>query len=250
MQGPMFYGRMNQSYGCECERDSYARGYMAAIQMVEMMQMMQMIRMMQMRQYGDGFPMGGPQGCCRMPMDESMGMYLGAPNHMPYSPMPWGPGPSDYGPRMNGGGYTNRAYPVSPNYGGGGGSDAVELGRRFLGENSIDIKGRMPNFTAAGGQTNNCADFVSACLESTGALSGHHVNVSEMERSLVKQGYRRISAAEAKPGDVYITESRSHTELVAAPGATRLIGSNNDRPGHQVISEKPHNGSGVFYTRG
>lgn len=135
--------------------------------------------------------------------------------------------------------------------GGGNGSDPVALGRQFIGQNAIDIKGKLPHFTAAGGQTNNCADFVSSLLESSGKLQGHHVNVKEMEQALIKQGWRQVPAAQAKPGDVWMNHSRGHVELVTAAGGTRTIGSNNDRPGHQVISERAKNpGSGVYYSKG
>jgi cell wall-associated NlpC family hydrolase len=128
----------------------------------------------------------------------------------------------------------------------GSGQDAVDLGRKFLGQNSADIKGKLPNFTAAGGQTNNCADFVSSLLESTGRIKGHHINVEEFERSLRAQGYAQVPAGQAQPGDVWISNSRGHTELYAGNG--RTIGSNNDRPGHQVISERPKApGTGVYY---
>jgi hypothetical protein len=128
----------------------------------------------------------------------------------------------------------------------GSGQDAVDLGKQYLGQNSIDIKGKLPNFTAAGGQTNNCADFVSSLLESTGRIKGHHVNVSELEQSLRQQGYQEVPKDQAQPGDVWISDSRGHTEMVAERGGTRLIGSNNDRPGHQVISMNS-NSSGHYY---
>lgn len=134
---------------------------------------------------------------------------------------------------------------ITPN---GTGQDAVDLARQYEGHNSIDIKGRMPHFTAAGGQTNNCADFVSSALEATGRVRGHHINVREFERSLQAQGYVQVPASQARPGDVWINHSRGHTELVSTRGATHTIGSNNDRPGHQVISERPKApGSGVIY---
>lgn len=130
------------------------------------------------------------------------------------------------------------------------GSDPVELGRKFLGQNSADIKGKLPNFTAAGGQTNNCADFVSSLLESTGKLKGHHVNVKSMEKELIKQGWRQVPASQSKPGDVWMNHSRGHVELVTQAGGTKTIGSNNDRPGHQVISERAKDpNSGVYYTK-
>jgi len=133
----------------------------------------------------------------------------------------------------------------------GNGSDAVRIGEQFLGRNSADIKGQLPHFTAAGGQTNNCADFVSSCLESTGRIQGHHINVRELEQSLIKQGYRQIPLSQAQPGDVWINNQRGHTELVTGGdgrGGVNLIGSNNDRPGHQVIS-RGHSNSGVVYSR-
>ena len=40
------------------------------------------------------------------------------------------------------------------------GNAAVDLAKKYLGRDSIGMKGDLPNFTAAGGVTNNCADFV------------------------------------------------------------------------------------------
>jgi peptidoglycan DL-endopeptidase CwlO len=134
---------------------------------------------------------------------------------------------------------------------GGSGQAAVDIGRRFLGQNAIDIRGQLPHFTAAGGQTNNCADFVSSCLESSGRIQGHHVNVGELEQSLLRQGWRQVPLSQARPGDVWINQSRGHTELVEGfdpQRGLRLIGSNNDRPGHQRISESGARG-GIVYTR-
>ncbi|MBM3461960.1 MAG: hypothetical protein FJX76_07660 [Armatimonadetes bacterium] len=88
---------------------------------------------------------------------------------------------------------------------------------------------------------------MSACLESTGRLQGHHVNVGELQQALLDQGYTRVDQAHAQPGDVWINGSVGHTELVATPGATQLIGSNNDAPGHQVISLAPGQQGGYYY---
>lgn len=130
----------------------------------------------------------------------------------------------------------------------GSGQAAVDLARKFEGQESYKIKGKMPNFTAAGGQTNNCADFVSSALESTGRVKGHHINVKEFEKSLINQGYKQVSAKDAQPGDVWMNHSRGHTELVSKAGGTATIGSNNDRQGHQVISERAKSTtSGVYY---
>ncbi len=131
---------------------------------------------------------------------------------------------------------------------GSSGSAAVDLARRYIGQDSWKIKGQMPNFTAAGGRTNNCADFVSAALQSTGRLRGHEINVRRLEQSIQRQGYVRVPASQARPGDVWINHSRGHTELVSRAGGTHTIGSNNIRPGHQVISERAKSTtSGVYY---
>lgn len=166
------------------------------------------------------------------------------------APVSGGYAPSYGGSPVGSGGFAPAAGPapvgkIIPN---GSGDDAVNLGRQYLGQASINLKGKLPNFTAAGGNTNNCADFVSALLESTGRLKGHYVNVEGLESALQKQGYVQIPASQAKPGDVWMGSDRGHTELVSGAGGTSLIGSNNVRPGYQVISEKSHDpNNGVYY---
>ena len=133
---------------------------------------------------------------------------------------------------------------------GEGNQAAADYARQFIGKDSYTLKGQMNHFTAAGGKTNNCADFVSSALESTGGLKGHFVGVKDLEKNLQKQGYHRVSGKDAQPGDVWMNSSRGHTELVGTKGATTLIGSNNIRPGFQRVSEKPNNpNTGVYYHR-
>ncbi|MBN9420473.1 MAG: hypothetical protein J0I12_33825 [Candidatus Eremiobacteraeota bacterium] len=133
---------------------------------------------------------------------------------------------------------------------GEGNQAAVDYARQFLDRDSYTLKGVMDNFTAAGGKTNNCADFVSSALESTGGLKGHYVGVKALEQALIAQGYHRVSGADAQPGDVWMNTSRGHTELVGSQGAQTLIGSNNIRPGFQRISEHPNDpNKGVYYHR-
>lgn len=183
---------------------------------------------------GGGAPMGGgaPAGGNQM-AGAPKGSYPPTPADLGgYHP----PTPTATGPAPKG--------QITPN---GSGQDAVNLARQYLGRNAIDIKGAMPNFTAAGGQTNNCADFVSSALESTGRVKGHHINVKEFENSLLEQGYVRVPKEQARPGDVWINGSKGHTELVAEAGGNTLIGSNNDRPGHQVISEHKNPNGGYYY---
>ena len=158
--------------------------------------------------------------------------------------VPVGPvgGASEAGPVAPGGSVTKPE--------GEGNQAAADYARQFLGRDSYTLKGVMDHFTAAGGKTNNCADFVSSALESTGGLKGHYVGVKALEQALIKQGYHRVSGADAQPGDVWMNTSRGHTELVGSQGARTLIGSNNIRPGFQRISEKPNDpNSGVYYHR-
>jgi hypothetical protein len=274
-------GGQNQSCGCGNQGgDPFGMGQMGQMGGVDP-RLSGVAGPMQMMNQLMGFIMGMMMGQMMQQMMQQGGM--GAPGMgMPGIPgmdggfgMPGGggggfgmPGGGGYG--MPGGG----GYGV-PNYGGGGGygggspvgqcnapvamgsagqgnQASVDLARRFLGRPSQSIRGEMPNFTAAGGRTNNCADFVSSALESTGGLRGHHVGVRGLERALQQQGYRRVSASQAKPGDVWISHSRSHTELVTAQGGTRTIGSNNNGvPGFQRISERGKDpNSGVYYSRG
>ncbi|MEQ8187614.1 MAG: peptidoglycan amidohydrolase family protein [Candidatus Eremiobacterota bacterium] len=237
--------------------------------MMQMMQMMmQMMQMMMMMMGGGANPfmggmmpgmMGGMPGMGGgMPgMGGMGGGFPGMGGGMPGmggmgGGMPYAgayAGPNGAGAFAGTGGAGGAGAYTGP-MGTGSGAAAVNVGRQFLGQNAIDIKGKMPHFTAAGGQTNNCADFVSSCLESQGLIKGHHINVKEMEQSLIKQGYRQIPLNQAKAGDVWMNSSRGHTELVQGfqNGKLKLIGSNNDRPGHQVISEGSAT-SGVVYSR-
>lgn len=252
-----FAGGGMQQMGCD------PRMMQMAQQGAQLMMMMQMMQMLMSILSGGGQGMGqmGNMGNCMggnpMPMGSIGNMGSPMMGGMPggsFSPM-GSPGGylGNLGNNFCGGptgGYNgNSNIPTGPV--GQGQQAAVDLGRRFLGQNSSSLRGQLPNFTAAGGQTNNCADFVSSLLQSTGQLQGHHVGVSDLENALRQQGYHQVSAAQAKPGDVWISNSRGHTEMVTAPGGTMAIGSNNDRPGHQVVSEKPlRPGSGVYYSRG
>jgi hypothetical protein len=233
----MGMGGMNGGYEMQMQQQ------MMMMQMMMMMMQMQQQMMMQQQMGGMGMNMGMNMGGMNMGMNQ-----MGFPQGM----FPQTMGTRDFMGVQ--GGMPGMGYPQLTNQlngtqaSPGSGQAAVNLARQFAGQESYRIKGQMPNFTAAGGQTNNCADFVSSALESTGRLQGHHINVGELEQSLLKQGYVQVPANQAKPGDVWISQSRGHTELVSQAGGTSTIGSNNDRPGHQVISERGKNtGAGVYY---
>lgn len=122
------------------------------------------------------------------------------------------------------------------------GQRSVDLARRFEGMESQDVKGLLDNFQAAGGRTNNCADFVSSVLESSGRGIEQTASVGELRQQLLDKGWQAIPSDQARPGDVWMTVSNQvgsrHTELITTPGATHAIGSNNVAEGQQEIFER------------
>lgn len=122
---------------------------------------------------------------------------------------------------------------------------AIALARKYLGMPSRAVKGLLRNFQAAGGWSNNCADFVSSVLQNSGRINKHYVGVPELEQGLIKQGYKKIPVSAAKPGDVWISNARTHTELVSEvvkkPNGKvgfKTIGSNNVEYQYQEITER------------
>jgi murein DD-endopeptidase MepM/ murein hydrolase activator NlpD len=90
----------------------------------------------------------------------------------------------------------------------------------------------------------NCANFVSACLEQAGQIKNgqHHNAVVGLQANLDKDpNFKRVSLADAKPGDVVSmkTPGGHHVVLFAGMknGKPQFIGSNNVNPdGSQKIS--------------
>ena len=127
------------------------------------------------------------------------------------------------------------------------GNAVAALAEKFLGRDSYSIKGELPHFTAAGGRNNNCADFVCSLLESNGMISKHIVGVKSLEKQLKAEGWKQVSADQAQPGDVWISDSRGHTEIVEKAGKPpTLIGSNNNGDHIQEITRAKKT-SGVYY---
>ncbi|WNG23392.1 LysM peptidoglycan-binding domain-containing NlpC/P60 family protein [Cystobacter fuscus] len=80
----------------------------------------------------------------------------------------------------------------------------------------------------------NCANFVSACLEQAGQIknSQHHNAVTGLQANLDKDpNFKRVSLANAKPGDVVSmkTPGGHHVVMYAGmkDGKPQFIGSNN-----------------------
>ncbi len=137
--------------------------------------------------------------------------------------------------------------PVSP------GQASVDLARRFEGQLSQNVKGKLEHFGAAGGRTNNCADFVSSVLQASDRGIERTPLVNELRQQLQDKGWSEISPEDAKPGDVWMTRSNTHgnrhTELVTqadGQGGFRTIGSNNISDNQQRIFERDKTG-GVIY---
>ncbi len=80
-----------------------------------------------------------------------------------------------------------------------------------------------------------CANFVTAMLIQAGEVPAHgmnfvqRVNVSAMSDYLQAHGWSIVPRSQAKPGDVWVSSSEGHTELVYGNnnGSLKLIGSNN-----------------------
>ncbi|WP_225410104.1 LysM peptidoglycan-binding domain-containing protein [Stigmatella hybrida] len=90
----------------------------------------------------------------------------------------------------------------------------------------------------------NCANFVSACLEQAGQIKNgqHHNAVTGLQANLDKDpNFKRVSLADAKPGDVVSmkTPGGHHVVMFAGMknGKPQFIGSNNvNADGSQRIS--------------
>ena len=182
--------------------------------MMQMLQMQMMMLMMQMMQ----------QMAQQM---QNMGANLGMGSDM--GGVVGGGSPAGAIEGASGANGANGSSPIS-----GANTDVLEYAKKFLGTNAADLKGKMPHFEDAGGGRKDCADFVSSVLQNTGKLDGHYNRVVDLEAALKKQGWVEVSQEQAQPGDVYLYtgSNGNHTEIVAEPGATKLIGSNNVNKDH------------------
>ncbi|HLL85525.1 MAG TPA: LysM peptidoglycan-binding domain-containing protein [Longimicrobium sp.] len=130
----------------------------------------------------------------------------------------------------------------------GPGGSPFEIAQSHLGKNAgslklekngvgADMEDWVPNNV-------NCANFVSACLEQAGQInnSQHSASVFGLQGNLDKDpDFKRVSLAQAKPGDVVSmkTPGGQHVVLFAGmkDGKPQFIGSNNvNADGSQRIS--------------
>ncbi len=238
---------MTPGFGGSCNQAGSLFGglmqqYQQQQQMMQMMMMMLMMMMMQ-RQNGFGGGMGG-MGCGNGMNGISGGGYGGGYG----SPINMGTG--NYG-NYGSAGTTGATSGSGATPGGGGGAAAVGWAQKYLGRDSYSLKGDMPYFQAAGGRNNNCADFVSSCLQNAGMLDKHEINVKQMEKTLQQKGWVQVPREQARPGDVWMNNSRGHVELVEknVNGKISLIGSNNGGDSIQEITRDNYSGNngGVFY---
>jgi 3D (Asp-Asp-Asp) domain-containing protein len=120
------------------------------------------------------------------------------------------------------------------------GSDPVTVARKFvrsppLRADSPILKRYLPHYTAAGGATNDCADFVTACLITAGKIgnlaptASAKINVHYLKEYLLASGWHTVPKSRAKPGDVWMCDGVNgiqHVTLVSQSGGGEIIGAN------------------------
>ena len=108
----------------------------------------------------------------------------------------------------------------------------MQIAESFLERNASELKksGELPMNPNVPSDV-CCANFVSAVLEKNGQMTkGEHTDrVETLGNTLRGKGWKQVSLANAKPGDVIILNNGAHVEMVAKNenGKLTLIGSNN-----------------------
>jgi len=151
------------------------------------------------------------------------------PAHVPSTPQPGAPIPA----------------------GSGKGADALSVARSDLGQNisSLKYSGNIAaDLDKWPGNNVCCANFVSACLQKAGLISGaeHNDNVQGLANNLSRDpNWRQADPSHLSPGDVVCFEvpgegHMAHVEMFAGyvNGQPTFIGSNNaNSDGTQRITE-------------
>ena len=153
------------------------------------------------------------------------------------------------GGASGGGGSSAAGASVGSNSGAAG---SVDLAKSFLGNSAISLKGKLQNYTAAGGTGNDCADFVSAILANTQGFkkTSGDASVATFKQDLVKQGWQKVAKAQSKAGDVVIFNGSQHTELVSKDGGAEAIGSNGGATNQTIKTDSLSWGTQEFYHKG
>lgn len=198
-----------------------------AMQMLQLVMQFMMMMQSQMGAMGGGAPnFGGGAG-----MNPGVGDFLGgsaggASGGGGGMPTSYG---SDSGSAPTGGASgADSVGPIGPTMPGDP-AGAVAIAQSLKGRESRTLtKNDLPAFTRTGEATNNCAEFVSSCLDKAGAYKKQpgDASVATLAQNLQKQGWRKVSKEQTKPGDVAVYNGSQHVELVAQPGGKQLIGSN------------------------
>ena len=246
-------GGANQAGGAQAGMSMAMQMMPQAMQMMQMV--MQMITMMssQMGLMGGGAPGFGGGGATT----PGIGDFLGGGGGGGAMPMSYGGGGGAAMPTSYGGGAAPTstggfdAGGMSMTTGGGDTAKAVEIARQFMGQRTGSI-GNLPGFTRQGQDNNNCAEFVSACLDAAGSYKKQpgDASVATLAQNLQKQGWRKVSKEQTKPGDVAVFNGSQHVELVSQPGGRELIGSNNKGSVQYVGTDQGNWGNIEYYSKG
>lgn len=135
---------------------------------------------------------------------------------------------------------------------GGGANASVEMAEKYVGNSAISLKGKLANYSAAGGTGNDCADFVSAILADTQGFKkkSGDASVATFKQDLQAQGWKRVDKSQAKAGDVVIFNGSQHTELVTKDGGKEAIGSNGGETDQTIKKDSMSWGTQEFYHKG
>lgn len=223
-------------------------GMNQALQMMQMMQMvLQAVMIMgsQIGLAGGGNPSFGGTGG----LTPGVGEFLGGSGGGATATMP-----TNFGGGAGASSVSNFApSDISSSLGSGGGDSAkaVEIARQYMGQRTGGIQG-LPGFTRNGQDNNNCAEFVAACLDKAGTYKKQpgDASVATLAQNLQKQGWKKVSKEQTKPGDVAIFNKSQHAELVSEAGGKELIGSNNKGSVQYVGTDKGNWGSIEYYSKG
>lgn len=241
-------GGSNQANGAQAGMAMAMQMMPQAMQMMQMI--MQAITMMgsQLGATGGGLPSFGGIGG----MNAGLGDFLGGGGGANAMPSFGGGGAMSAMPASFDGGMGSSGVTEMSGLGGSGdAAKAVEIARQYMGQRTGGIQG-LPQFTRNGQDNNNCAEFVSACLDKAGAYKKQpgDASVATLAQNLQKQGWKKVSKEQTKPGDVAVFNKSQHVELVSQPGGKELIGSNNKGSVQYVGTDQGNWGNIEYYSKG